>query len=124
MNWIEVILDTPSEEIDARCEALAALGAGGFVIESEEDFRDFLEGNRQYWDYVDEDLENKFAGLSRIKCYLADDEDGRAILARMREAFPALGTAQVADSDWENNWRDYYQPIEIGRKLLVVPEWE
>ena len=124
MNWIEVTLDTPSEELEARCEALAALGAGGFVIESEEDFHEFLEGNRQYWDYVDEDLEQKFAGLSRIKCYLADDEDGRAVLARMRAAYPTLRTAAVADSDWENNWRAYYQPIEIGHKLLVVPEWE
>ena len=43
MNWIEVTLDTPSEELEARCEALAALGAGGFVIESEEDFQKSCE---------------------------------------------------------------------------------
>ena len=35
----------------------AALGVGGFVVENEEDFRDFLENNRQYWDYVDEELD-------------------------------------------------------------------
>ena len=29
----------------------------------------------------------------------------------------------MQDSDWENNWRQYYQPIEIGEKLVVVPEW-
>ena len=28
------------------------------------------------------------------------------------------------DSDWENNWREYYKPIEVGKKLVVVPEWE
>ena len=28
------------------------------------------------------------------------------------------------DSDWENNWREYYKPIEVGEKLVVVPEWE
>ena len=49
MRWIEVCIDTPGDEIDARCETLAALGAGGFVIENEEDFRRFLESNRQYW---------------------------------------------------------------------------
>ena len=64
MRWIEVCLNTPSEEIDARCEALAALGAEGFVIENEEDFRAFLENNRQYWDYVDKDLEEQYAGVS------------------------------------------------------------
>ena len=50
MRWIEVCINTPGEEIDARCEELAALGAGGFVIENEEDFREFLENNHQYWD--------------------------------------------------------------------------
>ena len=124
MRWIEVIINTPGEEIDARCEELAALGAGGFVIENEEDFREFLENNRQYWDYVDKELEEKFAGVSRIKCYLADDEGGRGILKAMREAYPAISISYVADSDWENNWREYYKPIEVGEKLVVVPEWE
>ena len=124
MRWIEVCLDTPAAEIDARCEALAALGAEGFVIENEADFQDFLEHNHQYWDYVDEELAQKFAGVSRIKCYLADDEAGRAILRAMRAAYPSLTVAFVADSDWENNWREYYKPIEVGEKLVVVPEWE
>ena len=30
----------------------------------------------------------------------------------------------MEDADWENNWRSYYQPIEVGEKLVVVPEWE
>ncbi len=124
MRYIEVTLNTPSAEIDARCEQLAALGAGGFVIENEDDFKDFLEHNHQYWDYVDEELESKFRGVSRIKCYLTDDGEGLAVLRAMREAFPALTTAFVEDSDWENNWREYYKPIEVGEKLVVVPEWE
>ena len=124
MRWIEVCLDTPEAEIDARCEELAALGAGGFVIESEQDFRDFLEHNRQYWDYVDRELEESFRGLSRIKTYLSDDEDGRSVLEAIRARYPALSVSFVEDSDWENNWRAYYKPIEVGEKLVVVPAWE
>ena len=124
MRWIEVCVDTPGGELDARCEELAALGAGGFVIENEEDFREFLENNRQYWDYVDRELEESYAGVSRIKTYLADDADGRAILAAIRARYPSLAVSYVEDSDWENNWREYYKPIEVGEKLVVVPEWE
>ena len=124
MRWIEVCVDTPGGELDARCEELAALGAGGFVIENEEDFREFLENNRQYWDYVDRELEESYAGVSRIKTYLADDADGRAILAAIRAKYPSLAVSYVEDSDWENNWREYYKPIEVGEKLVVVPEWE
>ena len=124
MRYIEVTVNTPAEEIDLRCERMAAMGAGGFVIENEDDFKEFLERNHQYWDYVDEELENRFLGVSRIKCYLTDDEAGLAVLRQIREAYPELTTAFVEDSDWENNWREYYKPIEVGEKLVVVPEWE
>ena len=124
MRYIEVTVNTPGAEIDARCQEMADMGAGGFVIENEEDFKDFLEQNHQYWDYVDDELENQFAGVSRIKCYLTDDEDGLAVLRRINAAYDDVTTSYVEDSDWENNWREYYRPIEVGEKLVVVPDWE
>lgn len=124
MRYIEVTVNTPGAEIDARCQEMADMGAGGFVIENEEDFKDFLEQNHQYWDYVDDELENQFAGVSRIKCYLTDDEDGIAVLRRINAAYDDVTTSYVEDSDWENNWREYYKPIEVGEKIVVVPEWE
>ena len=124
MQWIEVSVPTRSDEIDDVCAQLAELGAGGMVVEDEADFQDFLEHNHQYWDYVDDALEAQFRGVSRIKFYLSDDDDGRAQLASIRAGIGReLTTATVRDSDWENNWRQYYQPIEVGEKLVVVPEW-
>ena len=124
MQYYEVCVNTPSALIDQRCEEMTALGAGGFVIESEADFQDFLEHNHMYWDYVDEELEQQFRGVSRIKCYLTDDGEGRAVLEKLRAAYPDVQISIVDDSDWENNWRDYYKPIEVGEKLVVVPAWE
>ena len=124
MQWIEVSVPTRSDEIDDVCAQLAELGAGGMVVEDEADFQDFLEHNHQYWDYVDDALEAQFRGVSRIKFYLSDDDDGRAQLASIRAGIGReLTTATVCDSDWENNWRQYYQPIAVGEKLVVVPEW-
>ena len=124
MRYIEVTVNTPGAEIDARCQEMADMGAGGFVIENEDDFKDFLEQNHQYWDYVDDELETQFVGVSRIQCYLTDDEDGLAVLRRINAAYSDVTTSDVEDSDWENNWREYYKPIEVGEKLVVVPEWE
>lgn len=124
MRYIEVTVNTPAEDIDLRCQQMADMGAGGFVIENEEDFRDFLENNHQYWDYVDRELEDKFKGISRIKCYLTDNSEGQEILRKIKAAYGDIETAFVEDSDWENNWREYYKPIPVGEKLVVVPEWE
>lgn len=124
MRYIEVTVNTPAEDIDLRCQQMADMGAGGFVIENEEDFRDFLENNHQYWDYVDRELEDKFKGISRIKCYLTDNSEDQEILRKIKAAYGDIETAFVEDSDWENNWREYYKPIPVGEKLVVVPEWE
>lgn len=125
MRWIEAAIPVGGRDIDQLCETLAALSVDGMVIEDEADFRTFLEENHQYWDYVDEDLEQQFAGQSRIKFYLPDDESGRQTLSQIREVLGVVPHQSfLEESDWENNWREYYKPLPVGEKLLVVPEWE
>ena len=137
MKYLEVCVNTPTELIDQRCEEMSAMGVGGFVIENEADFQDFLENNRQYWDYVDEDLAKSMQGVSRIRLYIEDGPEApaqirflRMQLDAMRGQYAALEpgslaleTQSVREEDWENSWKQYYQPIAVGRRLLVVPEW-
>ena len=123
MRYIEISIETPENEIDTRCERLTELGLDGFVIENESDFREFLENNRQYWDYVDESLEQSYAGVSRIKCYVEDKPENTELLESVKAEFE-ISVKAVEDSDWENNWKEFYKPLEIGEKFLVVPEWE
>ena len=123
MKYTEVSLDTPPKEMEARCDALMELGVEGFVIENEDDFRDFLETSHQYWDYVDESVEQAYRGVSRIKFYLTDDAAGEEVLQRVRAAYPECHVSVTEDRDWENDWKQYYEPIEVGEKLVVVPEW-
>lgn len=124
MKYIEVIIETPEKDIDRRCEELTAIGCSGFIIENENDFKEFLEENHQYWDYVDTELEESFSGVSRIKCYLEDNDEGQKMLGSIKRLGVELTTSVVDDSTWENNWQDYYKPLEIGEKLLVVPDWD
>lgn len=129
MNWIEVHIDTRPAELDGLCARLEELGITGLVIDDEADFQNFLENNHQYWDYVDESLLQEKKGLCRVTFYLADDADGRRQLTAAEELAAALPGARltraaVQDADWENNWKQFYKPMEIGERLIVVPEWE
>ena len=56
MNWLETHLDTTPAGIEPVSALLSSLGIDSLVIEDEQDFQNFLENNKQYWDYVDDDL--------------------------------------------------------------------
>lgn len=124
MRWMEISVNSCHSEIDELCLRLESLGVGGMVVEDETDFEEFLENNRQYWDYVEDGLRSQFSGVSRVKFYLSDDEDGIRTLSGIRGAGIEFTMAYIEDSDWENNWREFYRPLEIGEKLVIVPEWE
>ena len=135
MDWLELHIDTSPAGLEPVETLLSTLGIDGVIIDDQGEFETFLEENRQYWDYVDEDLTAQMAGKSRITFYLERGEEGFALLGQVRLALEDLkarrqdcGTLlltmeDVADADWENNWKQYYHPMEIGERLLVVPQW-
>lgn len=136
MDWLELKIDTSHVGLDAVTDMLEQQGVTGVMIDDEADFQSFLENNRQYWDYVDDDLLAQKKGVSRVTFYLERNEDAYGTVAAVRMAMSALKKehpeyapllltmADVADEDWENNWKQFYKPMEIGSRLLVVPEWE
>ena len=136
MDWLELKIDTSHAGLDAVTELLEQQGITGVMIDDEADFQSFLENNRQYWDYVDEELLEQKKGVSRVTFYLERNENALGTVAAVRIAMAALKKEHpeyapmlltmedVADEDWENNWKQFYKPMEIGNRLLVVPEWE
>ena len=136
MQWLELHIDTTHAGLDTVVAMLSALDIDGVIIDDETDFQDFLETNHEYWDYVDEDLEKSMQGKSRITFYLLANDNGygklgevRVALQKLKEERTDCGTLLMTmdtmeDSDWENNWKQYYKPMEIGERLLVIPQWE
>ena len=123
--WLEVILNVKAEEMDALCATLIANGVPGLAVEEEEEFRAFLEENRQYWDYVDDELMEQMKGVSRVKFYVTDDADGKKQLAGyLQDIDLPYTTVPLREYDWAHSWQKYYRPLAVGEKLYIVPEWE
>ena len=137
MNWIKINIITTSAGIDPVCSALGDLGITGVEISDKDDFKEFLENNRKYWDYVDEELEKLKTADTKITAYVADDRDGLLTLSQIEKSIAAMRsadpgqkfgalkilTSQIKDEDWTENWKQYFKPLEIGEKVLVQPEW-
>lgn len=137
MEWLELTIKSASEGIELVAAALTLWGYDSFVIDDQSEFQEFLDNNHDYWDYVDEDLSKQMEGISQIRLYVENGPDAmeqvsqlRSQLAALKDAYADmdLGTLDVTlenlqEEDWENNWKQYYRPTEIGERLMVVPKW-
>ncbi len=137
MEWLEVSIQTVSSAIELLEDRLTAIGYDSFIVDDTAEFRSFLEENTQYWDYVDEDLAEKMADISQIRFYIENNAAAPEALGALQEEMAAfragypgrdlgsleIRTAECREEDWENSWKEYYAPIPVGKRLLIVPEW-
>ena len=134
MNWLQISIETNTWGIDAVCDALTKVGIEGFEIEDKDDFNGFLEENKDFWDYVDDDLYQEKQGPTKVKTYIQEDSKAPEILSNIKTALESLkdedyGTLSIsinnlAQEDWENNWRQYFKPLYVGDNIIIKPHWE
>ena len=125
MAWLEITVNTKPGGVEALATALTGLGFEDFCIEDQQEFESFLEENREYWDYIDEGLQQELQGLSRIKLYIEDTNTGSLETLRRfsKERGLSMTEKLLPDTDWSESWKDNYPAQEVGRDLVVLPYW-
>ena len=136
MDYLEVTIQTASAGIEDVASALTAGGFDSLVVEDQAEYESFLEDNRAYWDYIDEQFQQKLQNLSNIKLYLEVDGTEEKQLQKLHKVLDALkkrtrknlGSLEITsnllpETNWEESWKDNYPPQEVGEKLVVVPCW-
>ncbi|MBR6796048.1 MAG: 50S ribosomal protein L11 methyltransferase [Clostridia bacterium] len=133
MNWTEVVITTNTNGIEPITGLLLNLGITGVQIENPEDFNEFLEGTQTYWDYVDESLMHLKEGDTRMIVYIPENVQGAEMLTALKQSLSELegdfGSLEISmkgvcEEDWENNWKKFFKPFDIGEKLHIKPTWE
>lgn len=137
MKWYEIAVYTTDAGAEPVCGALTSAGLSGFSIEeSRESAAAFLKESALYWDFAD--MDRIGADTPCVKAYLAVLPENEPVLDAARASIERLrgldvgfdlGTLAMTvsvrdDEDWANNWKQYYKPLEIGDRLLVLPSWE
>lgn len=119
-NWLEVSLIVDGELAEAVSEVLSRFAPDGVVIESTA-----VTAN-------EDDSEGHPVGPLRVCAYLPVDERLEETRQRLEESLWYLGRIRplpeaqyrlVRQADWAESWKEHYQPIPIGERLMVVPAW-
>ena len=137
MKWLELTVYTTDAGTDAVCAALNGAGITGLSIEeSREKAFAFLREAAIFWDFAD--MDKIGTDTPCVKGYVADCPENLPVVEAAKAAVERLKTldlpvdlgslamtvVSVDEEDWANNWKQYYKPLEIGRRLLVLPSWE
>ena len=129
MNWTEITVSVPNEYTESASAIANMTVPYGIYIE------DYSDLETSAWeiahiDLIDEDLINKDRKNSVIHIYISECDYAAEALEFLKERLTAekipfeAGSIGVDDADWNENWKKYFKPIEIGEKLAVVPSWE
>ncbi|OGO29993.1 MAG: ribosomal protein L11 methyltransferase [Chloroflexi bacterium RBG_16_54_18] len=119
-QWLEISLEVDGELAEAVAEVLRRFIPDGVVIESTSIISQA------------DDTEGKPTGPLRVYGYLPVDDELKVKRQSLDEALWYLGrirplpparTRIIEDQNWAESWKQHYQPILIGSRLLIIPAW-
>ena len=127
MEWTDIRLTVAKADAE-NAEAVATLIAeGGIYIEDYSDIEQQV-AEIAHVDLIEQELLDKPRDtvIIHLEPGASQVETLALIAARMEAAgIPyTVETEGVEQEDWQNGWRKYYHPMEIGSRLAVVPSWQ
>ena len=125
MEWTDIRLTVAKADAEAAEAAAMMISDSGIYIEDYSDLEQQV-AEIAHVDLIEQELLDKPRDQVIVHLYLEPGaspvETLAQIAARMEAAsIPyTVETSGVEQEDWQNGWRKYYHPMEIGRRLAVV----
>ena len=129
MDWTEVKINVNAADVELAGDIAQMVVPYGIYIE---DYSDLEEAAWEiaHIDLIDEDLLKKDRTKAAVHIYISPEENPNEAVAFLSERYTAAGITHEIDlsvcrnQDWENNWKEYFKPMEVGDKLLIRPVWD
>jgi ribosomal protein L11 methyltransferase len=129
MDWTEIIITVDAANIDSAGDIAQMVVPYGIYIE------DYRTLEAETWaiahvDLIDETLLSKDRSKGLIHVYISPEETPAEAVAFLSERYTAenishtISTKLCKNEDWENNWKAYFKPMPVGRRLLIRPVWD
>lgn len=129
MEWTEITINVDIADLE-KAETIAQMTVPyGIYIE---DYSSLEEETMEiaHIDLIDEDLLKKDRTRGIVHIYISPEESPSEAIAFIEERCKAekmeaqIKYNSVYEEDWANEWKKYFKPLEIGKKLAIVPTWE
>ena len=129
MEWTDIRVTVAQKDAELAEAAATMIAEGGIYIEDYSDIEEQV-AEIAHVDLIEPELLEKPRDVVIIHIYLEPGAQPAETLAAIEARMEAAGIAYTVETegveqeDWQNGWRKYYHPLEIGRRLAVVPSWQ
>mgnify|MGYP000715092462 FL=1 len=129
MEWTDIRLTVSKADAEAAEAVATMIAEGGIYIEDYSDIEEQVE-QIAHIDLIEQELLDKPRDTVIIHMYLEPGDSPVETLALIAARMEAAGipytseTEGVEQEDWQNGWRKYYHPMDVGQRLAVVPSWQ
>ncbi|MCL4255836.1 MAG: 50S ribosomal protein L11 methyltransferase, partial [Anaerolineae bacterium] len=120
-KWIEIRLNVDGEAAEAVVELLSRYGHQGVSVEQDGIMPEMYD-----------DGAVPPAERLIVRAYLPDDDRAPSAkeqlewglkMLNMMYPMPTPEYIMVDEEDWANAWKAHYQPIRLGKRILIRPLW-
>lgn len=129
MEWTEITVKVPTRDLE-ETEAIAQMVVPyGIYIE---DYSNLEQEAMEiaHIDLIDEELLRKDRSCGIVHVYISPEAAPAEALVFLEERCRAAGIraeisrSPISEEDWANEWKQYFKPLETGKRLAVCPTWE
>lgn len=127
-DWTEIRVIVPNQYIDAAGDIAQMAVPYGIYIEDYSLLEQEVE-EIAHIDLIDEELLQKDRTKGVVHIYINPEDNPAEAVSFLQERYDSeeipyeIELANCAEEDWLNNWKQYFNPIEIGQRLLIRPTW-
>ena len=127
-NWTEIKIAVNAADVDRAGDIANMVAPGGIYIEDYRDMEQVVE-DIAHIDLIDEELLQRDRSKAFVHLYIEPDVSPAEAVAFLSERCGSEGIAydiellNCAEEDWRNNWKQYFRPLAVGERLMIVPSW-
>lgn len=128
MDWTEIKINVSAKDLGTAGDIAQMVVPYGIYIEDysalEQEVREIAR-----IDLIDEALLQKNRDEGVIHVYISPEESPREAVSFLSERLNAEQIAHeitcesCAEEDWLHNWKQYFHPMPVGKRLLIRPTW-
>ena len=147
MKYLELVIHTTEEGLEPVEACLMEMGFTDMVVNDPSDLQELMNKKHDYdWDYIGDEVFGLAEEEPTVTLYFDGEETGTGYqlaqevdlaIEGLRQAMMngeygedadfgplTVTTSLHDDSEWKDNWKEYFKPSRVSGRILVCPTWE